>query len=301
MALLGKDFSCIQGVDLGSRMTVSPSALSLLSRIRDQLHELPPTERRLADVVLDFPGELASYSASELATLANVSNATVSRFIRRLGYENYDEARRHAREEKGSGSPLFLAAVKPAAEAGLVEAHEQQSHANLAATFNRISDEMVTEVAEAILAARKVRLFGYRNSHFLASYLRWQLIQVREYTSVIPGAGETLGEYLAGISHFDCLIIFALRRRVPQLARIVAHAAKVGAKTLYITDQAPEDPLPVTWLVRCDTQAPGPLDNHVAVLGLCHLLAARVLELAGPAGRRCLTAIEAAHDALEEL
>jgi len=77
---------------------------------------------------------------------------------------------------------------------------------------------------------------------------------------------------------------------------------KVGAKTLYITDQTfPAGPIPVTWLVRCDTQAPGPLDNHVAVLGLCHLLAARVLELAGPAGRRRLTAIEAAHDALEEL
>jgi DNA-binding MurR/RpiR family transcriptional regulator len=278
------------------------SAPSLLSRVRDQLHELPPTERRLADLVLDFPGELASYTASELAALASVSNATVSRFIRRLGYENYDEARRHAREEKGSGSPLFLAAVKPAAEGGLVAAHEQQSHANLATTFNRISDAMTTDVAEAILAARKVRLVGYRNSHFLANYLRWQLIQVREYTSVIPGAGETLGEYLAGISHFDCVIIFALRRRVPQLARIVEHAAKVGAKTLYITDHTyGTDPLPVTWLVRCETQAPGPLDNHVAVLGLCHLLAARVLELAGPAGRRRLTAIEAAHDALDEL
>ena len=104
---------------------MTPSAPSLLSRVRDQLHDLPPTERRLADLVLDFPGELASYTASELAALAHVSNATVSRFIRRLGYENYDEARRHAREEKGSGSPLFLAAVKPNGEAGLVAVHEQ--------------------------------------------------------------------------------------------------------------------------------------------------------------------------------
>ena len=70
---------------------MAPSVPSLLSRVRDQLHDLPPTERRLADLVLDFPGELASYTASELAALANVSNATVSRFIRRLGYENYDE------------------------------------------------------------------------------------------------------------------------------------------------------------------------------------------------------------------
>src|SRR5215213_8390863 len=80
-SLCGTNFSCIRSEDLGSSLMTS-SAPSLLSRVRDQLHELPPTERRLADLVLDFPGELASYSASELAGLANVSNATVSRFIR---------------------------------------------------------------------------------------------------------------------------------------------------------------------------------------------------------------------------
>jgi DNA-binding MurR/RpiR family transcriptional regulator len=157
-------------------------------------------------------------------------------------------------------------------------------------------------MAQTILVSRKAKFVGYQNNRCFASYLRWQLVQVREYTSVIPGAGETLGEHLAGLSNLDCITVFALEPRISQLARIVEHAAKVGAKTLYITDQTfPADPIPVTWLVRCDTQAPGPLDNHVAVLALCHLLAARVLELAGPAGRRRLTAIEAAHDALEEL
>ena len=106
----------------------------------------------------------------------------------------------------------------------------------------------------------------------------------------------------SGIASPDCLVVLALRRRVPQIRRIVAHAAAVGAKLLYVTDEAPGPGQPgVTWHVRCDTQAPGPLDNHVAVLGLCHLIAARVLELAGSAGRRRLTAIEAAHGALEEL
>src|SRR5215207_9148894 len=155
---------------------------------------------------------------------------------------------------------------------------------------------------EQALVSRKAKFVGFQSNRCFASYLRWQLVQVREYTSVIPGAGETLGEHLAGISNLDCITLFALGPRNSQLARIVEHAAKVGAKTLYITDQTfPADPIPVTWLIRCDTQAPGPLDNHVAVLALCHLLAARVLELTGPVGRRRLTAIEAAHEALKEL
>lgn len=49
------------------------------------MNELPATERRLAEFVLDFPGDLASYTGAELAELASVSKATVSRFVRRLG------------------------------------------------------------------------------------------------------------------------------------------------------------------------------------------------------------------------
>ena len=77
---------------------------SFLARVRRKLPELHPAERRLGELVCDFPGELASYSASELAALAGVSNATVTRFVRRLGYKSYEDARRDARDEASSGS-----------------------------------------------------------------------------------------------------------------------------------------------------------------------------------------------------
>lgn len=40
---------------------------SFLARVRIALPGLHPAERRLGDFVCDFPGELASYSGSELA------------------------------------------------------------------------------------------------------------------------------------------------------------------------------------------------------------------------------------------
>jgi DNA-binding MurR/RpiR family transcriptional regulator len=274
---------------------------SLVTRIREQSHELSPSERRLAEVMLELTGKLAHYSASEVANLAKVSSATVTRLVRRLGYQSYDEARRQSRANDWACSPR-PDLPGPSGRPSLVELSRRQSHANLTASFNRLSDSVVGDIAQAFLVSRKAKFIGFQSNRCFASYLRWQLVQVREYTSVIPGAGETLGEHLAGISNLDCITLFALGPRISQLVHIVEHAAKVGAKTLYITDQTfLPDPIPVTWLVRCDTQASGPLDNHVAVLALCHLLAARVLELAGPAERRRLIAIEAAHELLEEL
>ena len=67
-------------------MTAAASLpLPFLTRVRENLGQFHPMERRLAEFVLDFPGDLASYNATELATLAGVSNATVTRFIKRLG------------------------------------------------------------------------------------------------------------------------------------------------------------------------------------------------------------------------
>lgn len=277
---------------------------SFVGRVREQLDQLSPSERRLAEFALDFPGDLAGYTASELAGLANVSNATVTRFVRRMGYASYDDARKHVRSEKSAGSPLLLAGTESAsgaADAGSLGAHLQQGLANLSATYRRLSEAQLREIAEAILGARKVWIIGFRSSQPLAMYLRWQLLQIVPSAHAVPGAGETMGEHLAGMTEDDVVIVLALRRRVRELPSVVAQAAKACPRLLYITEQGAGARVPARWVLRCDVQAPGVLDNHAAVIGLCHLIVTQVMELAGTPGRRHLGLVEAFHDALDEL
>ncbi|WP_246185727.1 MurR/RpiR family transcriptional regulator [Pandoraea iniqua] len=280
---------------------------SFVGRIREQLDQLSPSERRLAEFALDLPGDLAGYTASELATLAQVSNATVTRFVRRLGYASFDDARKHVRSEQRAGSPLAMAATTPATEAvadDLVGAQRQQSLANIDATYRRLSSNEIAQIAEAILAARKVWVVGFRSSHPLAMYFRWQLLQIVPSAQVIPGAGETLGEHLAGIGADDVVIVFALRRRIRQMPAIVAQLAKACPNLVYITERAERNVVaktPAKWSLQCDVQGPGVLDNHTAVIGLCHLIVTQVMTLAGNPGRRHLGLVEAFHDALDEI
>ena len=274
---------------------------SFLFRVRDALDDLHPAERRLGDFVCDFPGELASYSASELAKLAQVSNATVTRFVRRLGYENYEEARRHARDERQTGSRLFLSASTDAAAAQSVAAHVSQGIANLEGTFATITDAQVDAVADAILEARKTWVIGFRSSHAFADYLQWQMTQVVENIVAIPGAGQTLGEHLVSVTDKDVAIVFGLRRRIAQMDAILAAIEKSGAKLLYLTDEGVPYRSTATWHFRCQTLAPGPLFNHVSVMAVCHLITTRAIERAGAAGRTRLRGIERFGDTLEEL
>lgn len=283
-------------------MAKPPIDRSFLARVRKALPELHPAERRLGEFVCDFPGELASYDAQELAGFANVSKATVSRFVRRLGYESYDEARRHARAEQSTGSRLFMAhAGDPDQTDASLARNIEQGKLNLDRTFSVITQTELDEVAQSILAARKIWIIGFRASHPFADYMRWQLTQVSEDVISIPGAGETLGEHLVSLAREDCVIVFGLRRRVAVTDHILAHVSGVGSSLLYVTDEGVEPEKLARWHFRCHTMAPGPLFNHVSVMALCHLLVMRCIELSGGRARNRLRGIEMLNDSLEEL
>ncbi|MCW1934578.1 MurR/RpiR family transcriptional regulator [Pararhodobacter zhoushanensis] len=271
-----------------------------LSRVRKILPDLHPAERKLGELVCNFPGELASYSASELADLAEVSNATVSRFIRRLGYKSYEEARRHARLEKDSGSRLYLGTVKvPAPHAP--QAYAETDMRNIQRTIEAIDEADIDRLAEALLSARKVWVIGFRVGAPLAHYLQWQLLQVVESIVALPGAGQTMGENLAGLHPDDVVVLFGLRRRVTLMEPVLAAIEGSGAQLAFITDESMPTHAPATWHFRCATESSGPLFSHVGVMALLNLVANRTIDTAGEAGRARLAAIEALNDRLGEL
>lgn len=271
-----------------------------LSRVRQSLPDLHPAERKIGELVCDFPGELASYSASELADLAGVSNATVSRFVRRLGYATYDEARRHARQDKASGSRLYLGEAKVAAPYD-PRAYAKTDMSNVERTLEPLKAEDIDRLATALLAARKVWVIGYRVGAPLARYLQWQLLQVIENCVALPGNGETMGEHIASLRREDVVVLFGLRRRVAQMGAILSGIETSGARLAFITDESVPRRTEAEWHFRCSTQSSGPLFSHVGVMAIMNLVANRTIDTAAEAGRRRLTMIETSNDLLGEL
>ena len=271
---------------------------SFLSRVRLALPTLHPAEARLGEFVADFPGEIASYSASEVARLAGVSKATVSRFVRRLGYESFEDARRDARRESETGSRLYLGG---AVGDGVPAALADSGAANVRETLTAIAAEAADAIADAILGARRVWTVGFRASHPFAAYLQWQLLQAAPQTVAIPGPGQTLGEQIASMTAEDVAVFFALRRRVAHNDAALEAMAARGVRLVYVTDESAPDHPAATWRLRCATAAPGPLFSHVSVMAVCHLIASRVIERAASDARRRLREIESLNEALGEL
>ncbi len=270
-----------------------------LSRVRVALPALGPAERKLGDLVKDFPGELASYNASELAALAGVSNATVTRFVRRLGYPSYEAARVDARREFSTGSRLYAGTV--AADASDTAAYAQREVRNITETLAAIDMVQVDRLAARLLEARKVWVIGYRASAAFAEYLQWQLTQVIEQIVALPGPGQTMGEHLASMRGSDVVVFFATRRRTANAGTLLRQLHSRQVPVVIISDEGMETDPQAFWHVRCQTSSTGPLFSHTAVMALSGLIANRTILEAGRSGTDRLAEIERLNDAMDEL
>lgn len=280
--------------------------LSIESRIAERYDELSEIDQRLADVILSAPGQLAMQTATELATSAQVSKATATRFFQKLGYASYDDARAIARAAQVGGSPLYLQ-ERGRKTAGsklddVIQAHLQHEVENLANTYRSLDAQVLSEVVEAIAQARRVAIVGYRHSHDVATMIRRELIQVRSDVMLLPAPGDTIGEYLADLNAKDLVIVIGLRRRVPAVGLITAALAEAGVPVLYMSDVIAGKPAKLArWVIRCHTDGLKLFDSKVgmtAVVNLiCSLAAERMLER----GNSYLQRVEVLHDSLREL
>jgi len=278
--------------------------MSLIHRVHSEYAALPSSERKVADLVLDFPGELAAYSASELAQLAEVSNATVTRFFKRLGYDSFEAARRSARRAREWGSPLFLTSKATEVEpigSDLIKRFANEEKAIVAATFAALEPEVLNEATEALARARRLFFLGFRNSSYAAGYARWQFVQFRGDVHMLTGAAESLAERIADLREGDLLVLVGVRRLVAKLRRYAEAARSGGADILLLTDPSARiTPAYARWTITCAVENPHILDSYVGVMGVLRLLAVETMHKLGRDGRERLQRIEALHESLGE-
>ena len=58
-------------------------------KIRNQYPQMNTAMKRIADYIIGDPHEAVKKSSHELAELSGVSDASVTRFVRYMGYENF--------------------------------------------------------------------------------------------------------------------------------------------------------------------------------------------------------------------
>lgn len=269
---------------------------SLDSRIRNAYDRLPAGEQRLADVLLESIGELAAYSATELAGRAGISKATAARLFRRLGYADFTELRQQAREGITWGSPLQALGETSPKTKGNLGVHLAQDIKNLTRTIEGLRSDTVDDSIRLLAGARRIVVVGFRNNYALAHYARGLLVHAKLDVLLLPVGGLTVAEDMAGLTERDVMLALGFRRRLPVLGRLLRTARKAGVRTILLTESGTRDTADV--VLRCQNAGASLFDSYVAPLSLLNYLCGGVVLAMGGKGRDRLAAIEALHNDL---
>lgn len=268
---------------------------TLEQRIFDKYDSLSQSERSLADVFLEHQGRIASYTAQELSALANVSNATAARLVRKLGYKSVTDARRQVRAAEHLGSPLERVAdvgqTPEAADISLAQIIDTDV-ANLQMTDRNLDADDLARAVEILNSAQRIWVWGVRHGVGLAHIARHYLCFARTDVHLIQ-SGSGLGDDFASFRPNDALLVFGFRRRPASLVTQLEEARKTGLKIVMIADaSAPRNMDNVDVMLRCWCNSPAVFSSLTAGVSVISYLSSALLAAAGEDGIGRLRSIE---------
>ena len=270
------------------------SELRIEERIAATRMDLSPQERKAAATLLEHLDDLATYRAAELAQLAGVSKATMSRLFRSLGFADFDEVREHLRilrtstgeprrRDGGTDLPAHLAR-----EAEVVR--------------RAVEHPAVPQVVALLASARRVSVVGWRNSHPVALHLRQQLAHARGDVRLAPLPGQVVGEELADVGPGDAVVVIGFRRRPTGFAEVLREAAASGADVVLVADPtAIEHARTATLWLECPVSSALAFDSYPAAMSLVSVLADGVLATLGDPAEQRVQAISRAYERMAEV
>lgn len=187
-------------------------------------------------VLADIPFE----TAASLAAKVSVSEATIGRFCRSIGYRSFRELKEHLKGDIGS-QPWLISdrlnefhSSSSAGDAALARGLELEI-AGLVAVYEQVRTEAWARVAKRLAATRQVFVAGFQTERGLAQYFTNQMQYLRDGVRLVDIAGGNFTELLA-TGEPSCLVIFEARR-YSRLAKVLAEEARAaGIPVTLLTD-----------------------------------------------------------------
>jgi RpiR family carbohydrate utilization transcriptional regulator len=141
-----------------------------LIRLRGLYPSLKTALRKVADVILKQP-EMAIYaSVNEVAAAAAVSEATVMRFCRILGFKGFQDFKIALAREMVIPSPRLREEAEAENEAAIVRRVFQTNDAALQDTLEILEMGAMIEAAQLLLKARQIMVMGVGGSGPAVAY-----------------------------------------------------------------------------------------------------------------------------------
>ena len=236
---------------------------------------LTPTERRIAEAVLQDPTLLAFGNVSDLASRVGTSRPSIVRFATKLGFKGYADLQSAVRiglsDEFSRPSQRIRQPVTGAEDPRQAVALASA----LAGVFDALSGPKLASLAGPIARAQQVWIVSGETSLAGAHALHSGLSMVRPGVHLCEE--HSSGRELGGANSKDVAVVIDFARYRRHSIQTARSLAKLGVPIVAITD-SPLSPLASLTEDRCEITVPavGPFDSSVPAVAAAELIVSSV-------------------------
>lgn len=251
-----------------------------MSNFRFNTTQFPLTraEEHIVDYIYKNLGSLPLISINDLAQKLNISVATLSRFVRHMGFSNYKAMKAAIYDAEGPASPASkLRTTIEKNEALSPNMLLKKQEADLARTRAELDEAAFEDAVVALAAAKRIFLFGKGAAGALVTLAAFRLNRFHKQVISMHASGSELFEDLVQLEPSDLVLAFAFNP-LPEEARVLLeHAREIGSTVILVSDRLYVPELhPQISLYVCR----GDLNEYHAMSGAVALVDALVILLA---------------------
>lgn len=187
---------------------------TLKDRITENMDALTKSQKKVANYILRHIDNIPFYTLDRLSRESNVSTATIIRFARSVGCENYSQMQQMLQDElrRKASLPRRLDSLNEPPKDELFSLVVQNDVRNIEGLAAHVTDELLNEVVTALSEAKNVYLLGMRTSFSLAYYSMVCLGQILGNVRLIEATGMLCPEEILTAGEDDVCLAFLFPR-----------------------------------------------------------------------------------------
>lgn len=206
----------------------------------EHYQQLTKSERRIADYLRQNQDESAFLSAGEIAARLNLSEATMVRFARTLGFGSYPAMREVLQENfrrRVTHSARLRSRLEDLREAGDIFERLVASEIDyMAQALETVDRQALHQAVELLRSRNRVFVFGVGPSLSLVELMEIRLRRFGRQVIPLTTAGREMLEPLMSMTSQDLLFVICFFDVSGALRLVLDYANEVGCPVIMLTD-----------------------------------------------------------------
>ncbi|MCM3788659.1 MurR/RpiR family transcriptional regulator [Domibacillus indicus] len=206
-----------------------------LNRLRSILPQLPPSEKKVAQFILEQPEKLLHATASEISQMAGSSSAAVIRLCKSMGVKGFQELKvRVAGDLVKVPETGYRDIESGETLAGITQKTLSNGIQSLTDTAELMDYGQMEAAVEALAGAKTVHCFGIGASSLIAMDAQQKLLRIHKNATAFTDT-HLVASLIANAEADDVLLGISFSGETQEVARLLSLAQKRGVKTISLT------------------------------------------------------------------